>query len=151
MASRGTCGWARRGIAVAVVLALGAGAAEAVVSGGTGVIGPVNQIQPTGRQLHPTGKLVELGNFPTGGALTPDGRFLWTLSTGYGRNDIRIVKVGLNRGHGTSRIVQNFLMPGLDGGSRSPPAAGRHTSRDSLSPPTKTFRFPPTSPAAAAM
>jgi len=116
MASRGTCGWARRGIAVAVVLALGAGAAEAVVSGGTGVIGPVNQIQPTGRQLHPTGKLVELGNFPTGGALTPDGRFLWTLSTGYGRNDIRIVKVGLNRGHGTSRIVQNILMPGLDGG-----------------------------------
>jgi DNA-binding beta-propeller fold protein YncE len=58
-----------------------------------GVIGPINATQPTGRQLHPVGKQTRLGNFPTGGALTTNGRFLWTLSTGRGRNDIRIVRV----------------------------------------------------------
>ncbi len=108
--------WARRTLAIAVVLGLGAGGAEAVVSGADGVIGPSNLIQPTGRQLHPAGKLVPLGNFPGGGALTPNGRFLWTLSTGYGRNDIRIVRIGASHGHGTGRVVQDILMPGLDGG-----------------------------------
>ena len=100
---------------VAVVAAM-ASAAGAVVSSGSGVIGPVNRIQPTGRQLHPVGKLVELGNFPTGGALTPDGRFLWSLSTGRGRNDIRIVQLKPTRGRGEGRIVENILMPGLSGG-----------------------------------
>ena len=100
---------------VVVAMALVAGTADAIVSsGGSGVIGPVNGIQPTGRQLHPTGKLVKLGNDPTGGALTPNGRFLWTLSTGRGRNDIRIVQVKAGRGEG--RLVENILMPGLSGG-----------------------------------
>ncbi len=108
--------WARRGLIVTALIGLGAGAADAVVSGGTGIVGPQNLLQPTGRQLHPSGTLVQLGNFPTGGALSPDGRFLWTLSTGYGRNDIRIVRVGASRGRGTGRVVQNIVMPGLDGG-----------------------------------
>ena len=34
---------------------------------------------------------MRLGNFPTGGALTADGRFLWTVSAGLGANDVRIV------------------------------------------------------------
>ena len=105
-----------RALAAVVLMGLAAGAASAVVSGAAGVIGPGNRIQPTGRRLHPTGKLVTLGNFPTGGALTPDGRFLWTLSAGFGPNDIRIVKIGLSHGHGTGRVVQRILMPGLDGG-----------------------------------
>ncbi len=92
------------------------GTADAIVSNATGRIGPSNRIQPTGRQLHPVGRLVALGNFPTGGALTPDGRFLWTLSAGRGRNDIRIVQVAPIHGHGQGRIVQSFLMPGLSGG-----------------------------------
>ena len=54
----------------------------------TGVIGPENQIQPSGRQLKPTGKLTKIGNHPGGGAITTNGRFLWTLSAGRGRNDI---------------------------------------------------------------
>jgi DNA-binding beta-propeller fold protein YncE len=104
----------RRSVAALAFPAVVAGTAGAIVSGSNGVIGPGNRIQPTGRQLHPVGKLVQLGNFPTGGALTPDGRFLWTLSSGRGVNDIRIVDVA--RGHGQGRVVQTILMPGLDGG-----------------------------------
>ena len=37
--------------------------------------------------------MTPLGNLPTGGALTTNGRFLWSLSTGRGRNDVRIVQV----------------------------------------------------------
>jgi DNA-binding beta-propeller fold protein YncE len=99
--------WTLAAAALAVVCAA---TAEAIVSGGDGQIGPGSGIQPTGRRLHPVGKLVALGNFPTGGALTPDGRFLWTLSTGRGRNDIRIVQVR------TRKVVQEILMPGLSGG-----------------------------------
>ncbi len=83
-------GW-RRGLVALVVLAGGVGTAGAVISGSTGVIGPRNRIQPDGRQLQPTGRLVGLGNDPMGGALSPNGRFLWTLSSGIARNDIRIV------------------------------------------------------------
>ncbi len=68
---------------------------------------------PPGRQLDPVGKLTKLGNFPTGGALTPDGRFLWTLSTGRGINDIRIVAAA---GRHAGRVVQRIRMPGLSGG-----------------------------------
>ena len=124
----------------------GAGAiAYAATQGPTGVIGPANGIQPTGRQLHPAGKLTELGNLTTGGALTPNGRFLWALSTGRGRNDVRIVQVtGPKCGHKkkkgkrgraaeanqrskakkckkrsarqVGRVVQTVPFPGLSGG-----------------------------------
>ena len=116
--ARSSARWvSRRGAAAVVaVIALGVGTAGAVVSSETGVIGPISRIQPTGRQLHPVGKLVALGNFPTGGALTPDGRFLWTLSAGRGRNDIRIVQVEPIHGHGEGKVVQDILMPGLSGG-----------------------------------
>jgi hypothetical protein len=56
-----------------------------------GVIGPQLGLVASGRHLQPAGTLVDLGNFPTGGAVTPDGRFYWTISTGRGQNDIRIV------------------------------------------------------------
>src|SRR4051794_41962376 len=67
----------------------------AIAASGTddGRIGPQNRVQPSGRLLKPYGKLTGLGNLPAGGALTPDGRFLWTVSAGRGNNDIRIVKV----------------------------------------------------------
>ena len=80
------------------------------------------RIQPTGRQLNPVGELTKLGNFPTGGALTPNGRFLWTLSTGRGINDIRIVEV---TGPHAGKVVQRSACPGLSGGiaiSRERPA-----------------------------
>jgi len=76
----------------------------------TGRIGPANRIQPNGRKLNPVGKLVKLGNFPTNGRLTPDGRFLWTLSAGRGVNDIRIVNLK------TRKVIQIIRMPGNSGG-----------------------------------
>ena len=107
-------GW--RVLASLVVVLAAVGTAAAMSSNSSGVIGPHNMIQPTGRQLHPTGTLVALGNFPSGGALTPNGRFMWTISSGRGRNDIRIVKLGESHGRGQGRVIQNILMPGLDGG-----------------------------------
>src|SRR4051812_47919773 len=83
-------------------------------AGPPNVVGPTTRIQPTGRQLNPVGQLTKLGNFPTGGALTPDGRYLWTLSTGRGPNDIRIIRVG-QQGH-VGELVQLIRMPGLSGG-----------------------------------
>jgi DNA-binding beta-propeller fold protein YncE len=117
-----------------VLAAIGASYAAAE----TGVIGPSTGIQPTGRLLDPVGKMTQLGNFPTGGALTTNGRFLWTLSTGRDHNDIRIVRVASNRRcrlHGkgkpahrrlkkckkrakkkVGKVVQDIPMPGLSGG-----------------------------------
>ena len=92
------------------LLVLGAGGALAVTQI-PGRIGPKSRIQPNGRKLHPFGKLTpRLGNFPAGGAVTPNGRFLYALSAGRGRNDIRVVSLK------TRKVVQILPMPGLDGG-----------------------------------
>jgi hypothetical protein len=98
------------------------------------VIGPSTGIQPSGRHLEPEGRLTPLGNLPTGGALTPNGRFLWALSTGRGRNDVRIVQVaktpcgkGKKHAKGSKRcnrragrrvgtVIQTIPFPGLSGG-----------------------------------
>ncbi len=117
-------------VAVVAFAVIAVGIALAVKSP-AGEIGPKNHIQPTGRKLEPVGKTTRLGNFTSGGALTPDGRYLWALSTGRGLNDIRIVEVrpsarcpkppaGRNcraksRGN-LGRVVQVIPMPGLSGG-----------------------------------
>jgi Phosphoesterase family len=95
------------------------------------VVGPNTGLQVSGRYLQPYGKLTALGNFPAGGALTTNGRFLWSLSAGRGRNDIRIVEVQPRarcrsgpRGNACrrrlarrkGRLVQTIPMPGLSGG-----------------------------------
>ena len=96
-----------------------------------GRVGPEKKLLVSGRKLDPYGKLTQLGNFPAGGALTPNGRFLWTLSAGRGRNDIRIVEVGpalrcrkgargracrKRRSRRIGRVVQTIEMPGVNGG-----------------------------------
>jgi DNA-binding beta-propeller fold protein YncE len=63
-----------------------------------------------GRQLTPRGAQVTLGNFPTGGAVTASGRFLWTVSAGQGANDIRIVDTARRR------VIQVIAVPGASGG-----------------------------------
>ncbi len=94
--------------AVAVVVGARAMAQPGVeigrVGASLGVLG-------NGRLLHPAGAMVALGNFPTGGALTPDGRFYWTVSTGRGHNDIRIVATKPGGG-----VIQVLPLPGASGG-----------------------------------
>ena len=119
----------RRGVPVLALAAAAAGVASAVVP--VNEVGPKTRIQPSGRLLAPPGKLTTLGNHPGGGALTTNARFLWTLSAGRGRNDIRIVEVVTNvhckkgpkgaacrrrRDARVGRVVQVIPMPGVDGG-----------------------------------
>ena len=85
----------------------------------------------SGRDLNPAGKTTQIGNFPAGGALTTNGRFLWTLSAGRGKNDIRIVRVETKKkcrdgergkrcrrrsARKIGRVVQTIPMPGVSGG-----------------------------------
>ena len=98
-------------IATAVVVGL-AGAGIAASTVGSGRIGPALHITGNGRLLQPPGQLVTLGHFPTGGAVTPDGRFYWTVSTGRALNDIRIVAVGQTH----PRVIQILPLPGASGG-----------------------------------
>jgi len=91
-------------LCVAVAVAVAAGA------GGSGRIGPALKTTGNGRHLSPFGRLVSLGHFPTGGALTADGRFYWTVSTGRALNDIRIVSVP------HPRVIQVLPIPGASGG-----------------------------------
>src|SRR3954449_6359075 len=82
---------------VLVIAVLGFGALALAQGSDVGVIGPANKIQPSGRKLSPAGKVTRVGNHPGGGALTPSGRFYWTLSAGRGRNDVRVVRVSPRR------------------------------------------------------
>jgi YVTN family beta-propeller protein len=110
-------------------------AATAVAAAPPNAVGPSTRIQPSGRQLAPYGKLAPLGNHPGGAALTKNGRFLWALDSGRGRNDIRIIDVAPELGctqrgkrrqarcrkrqakrHRAGRLIQTLPMPGLSGG-----------------------------------
>lgn len=71
---------------------------------------PTTGLLLSGRQLTPEGTLVPLGNFPTGGAVTDDGRFLWTVSTGFATNDIRIVDTA------SRKVIQTLPVPSASGG-----------------------------------
>src|SRR6266496_315817 len=101
-----------RGIfgACTVLLALGVGGTALAVSVDDGRIGPDLGVLNSGRALTPAGRQVALGNFPTGGAVTPDGRFYWTVSAGRGRNDVRIVDVA------AGKVIQQLPLPGASGG-----------------------------------
>ena len=70
------------GLAVFVVAIAGVGLAAVLDASRIGRIGPRLRLTGNGRLLQPPGQLVTLGHFPTGGAVTPDGRFYWTVSTG---------------------------------------------------------------------
>src|ERR1700758_4479216 len=77
-----------------------------------GAIVPVSAatlIPNIGRTVTPWGRMTTVGNLPTGGALTPDGRFYWSVSAGDGRNDVRIVNVS------SGDVVQILPMPGTYG------------------------------------
>jgi DNA-binding beta-propeller fold protein YncE len=73
-------------------------------------VGPPSQLMPDGRQLEPAGRLTAVGNFPSGGALTPDGRFYWAIDSGHGHDDAQVVDVA------TGKVVQVLPLPGAYGG-----------------------------------
>jgi DNA-binding beta-propeller fold protein YncE len=100
--------WAAVALTSAAAAVLLLPAAGALADDGT--IGPGLALLGNGRHLQPAGTLVGLGNFPTGGAVTPNGRFYWTVSAGRGRNDVRIVSVA------TKKVVQIVPLPGASGG-----------------------------------
>src|SRR5450759_4807770 len=104
--------------ALGLALAFGlAGAACAALLAGCGVVSTpadtpaaTKESLPSGRELAPEGTQVTLGNFPTGGAVTADGRYLWTVSAGFGTNDVRIVDTV------AARVIQTIAVPGASGG-----------------------------------
>lgn len=63
----------------------------------------------SGRTVMPVGRLTKVGNFPTGGAITPDGRFYWSAAAGLGTNDLSIVELA------SGKIIQKLPMPGTYG------------------------------------
>ncbi len=103
-------------VALLAVLVTSAGVIAAVTAE-DGRIGPAKKLLNSGRKLDPFGRQVRLGQFPTGGALTPNGRYYWTVSTGRGKNDVRIVSVR------TGRVLQTLELPGASGGIAMDPTA----------------------------
>lgn len=59
-----------------------------------------------GRLLQPMGRQTTLGNFPSGGALSPDGRFYWAVNSGHGRNSVSVVDVE------SGEVAQTLPLPG---------------------------------------
>src|SRR5262249_9461667 len=80
-------------VVAGLLLVVGMGAVAGAEQGDPSAPSPGRGLLPNGRLLHPAGELVAVGNFPTGGAATPDGRFYWTVSTGRGYADVRIVSL----------------------------------------------------------
>src|SRR5262245_41544264 len=69
-------------------------------------VGPASGITPNGRKLDPVGRITPVGAFPTGGALTPDGRFYWAVDAGRGANYVRIIDVS------SGEVIQTMQIPG---------------------------------------
>ena len=63
-----------------------------------------------GITLSPVGRLTKVGNLPTGGAVTPDGKQYWAVDSGFGLNDIKIVDIS------SGAVLQTLPLPGAYGG-----------------------------------
>jgi DNA-binding beta-propeller fold protein YncE len=121
--TRALCSWASLS---AIVLLSACGSSKPVStsasssssSGGSQILGVCGQPLPSttsalipnsGRKLMPLGRMSKVGNFPTGGRLSPDGRFYWSVSAGFGQDDVQIVNVA------TGAISQILPLPGAYG------------------------------------
>jgi YVTN family beta-propeller protein len=93
----------RRGAAAALLVAAAAAAGTALAAE---TVGPESGLLPSGRKLDPAGRLTALGAFPTGGALTPDGRFYWAVDAGRGNNFVRVIDVA------SGSVEQTLPLPG---------------------------------------
>ncbi len=105
-------------VPLGALLALGLGGVgwAAVTSG---QVGPKFRITGNGHHLHPAGRLTTVGDFPTGSAVLPGGRFVWVLDCGHGKNDARVMRVS------TGKVIQKLPLPGCYGGIAFAPN-GRH-------------------------
>jgi len=75
----------------------------------SGRIGPSLSTTGNGRHLTPAGRMTTVGDFPSGSALSPDGRSLWAVDSGHGRDDVQVVEVA------TGRVRQVLPLPGAYG------------------------------------
>jgi len=99
----------------AAILLLGSAAAVAGPSlfnphESDGHVGPQESMTGNGRLLQPAGDMTTVGDFPTGGALTPDGRFYWVIDSGHGQDAVEILDVA------SGDVVQKLPLPGAFGG-----------------------------------
>ena len=67
---------------------------------------PDTSLTGSGRKLEPAGRMTQLGAFPTGGAITPDGRFYWAVDAGRGANFVRVIEMN------TGDVKQTLPLPG---------------------------------------
>src|SRR5947209_6873844 len=104
-------------VLAAALVAVPAGLAAADV--GPGRIGPALRVTANGRHLHPIGRLTQVGDFPTGSALTRDGRFLWVVDSGHAKDDVRVVSVA------SGQVVQTLPLPGAYEGIAFAPDGNR--------------------------
>jgi YVTN family beta-propeller protein len=93
-------------VAGLAVLALLMAHASARGADTNGRVGPSLGLTGNGRALKPVGRMTAVGNFPTGSALTPDGRFVWVVDAGHGSDDVRVVDVV------TGAAIQTLPLPG---------------------------------------
>jgi DNA-binding beta-propeller fold protein YncE len=68
------------------------------------------KITNLGVTLSPLGRLTTVGNLPTGGALTLDGKQYWAVDSGFGLNDVKIVDMA------SGVVIQTLPLPGAFGG-----------------------------------
>ncbi|MEA2459759.1 MAG: hypothetical protein QOC95_2731, partial [Thermoleophilaceae bacterium] len=94
-------GRTRRALAVAL-LAL----AAALPAAAQETPGPDSGLTGNGRHLDPAGRMTPVGAFPTGGALTPDGRFYWAVDGGRGATAVRVIDVA------SGAVEQALPIPG---------------------------------------
>ena len=85
----------------------------------SGEIGPNLHLTGNGHLLHPAGRMTLAGDFPTGSAVLPGGRFLWVADCGHGEDDIKVVDLS------SGKLTQTLPLPGCYGGVAFSPD-GRH-------------------------
>jgi YVTN family beta-propeller protein len=100
-----------------VAVAIGGVAVAARVT--TGEVGPSLHLTANGHLLHPAGRLTTVGDFPTGSAVLPGGRYLWVTDCGHGKDDVKVVDLSLRS------VIQTLPLPGCYGGVAFAPD-GRH-------------------------
>lgn len=98
-------------ITVVTTAAVGIGISGAASTTTIGRIGPSLNTTANGRVLTPAGRQTTVGQFPAGGALTPDGRFLWAVSLGMRSTPSEVVVVKVSDG----TISQRLPLPGSTG------------------------------------